>query len=152
MGRQEQKLRDGAQQYLEPGEQILAALVAQARGQTQRIAGSLQVGATQMGKHTGAAADAGLQIDSPMGLILTNRRLMTLKIGMPIGLGIGGAVKDFLSAVPVGAVDSIEPKRLAAGYSIHMTVNGQEFKLESGAGSGAKELPGLLESAKAGAA
>ena len=148
MSRQEQKLRDGAQQYLEPGEEILAALVAQARGKTQQIAGSLHVGAHQMGKHAGAAADAGLQVDSPMALVLTNKRLMTLKIGAPIGLGIGGAVKDFLSAVPVSDVDSIEPKRLVSGYSIHMTVRGSEFKLESGAGSGAKELPELLARAK----
>ena len=72
-----------------------------------------------------------------MALALTQRRLMTLNIGTPFGLGIGGKVKELLGAVPIEDVDAIEVKRLALGYTITVAVRGVAFKLEANAASGA---------------
>lgn len=146
MSRQSEKIAKGAQPFLEPGEEVRVALVAAARGYTQAAAGSMNLGAHQQGKAGAAAADAGLQIASPMGVALTNQRLLTLRIGTPIGLGIGGAVKELLSAVPLADVDSIEVKRLALGFTIALTVRGSTFKLEANAASGAPALAELFES------
>jgi hypothetical protein len=145
MSRQSEKIVKGAREYLDSGEEVLAALVAAARGHTQAVAGSMNLGAHQQGTAGAAAAEAGLQIASPMGVALTNRRLLTLRIGTPIGLGIGGAVKDLLSAVPITDVEAIEVKRLALGYTIALTVRGSTFKLEANAASGAPALAEAFE-------
>jgi hypothetical protein len=140
MSRQSEKIVKGAQQFLEDGEEVLAALVAAARGHTQAVAGSMNLGAHQQGRAGAAAADAGLQIASPMGVALTQKRLLTLRIGTPIGLGIGGGVKELMSAVPIEDVEAIEVKRLALGYTIALTVRGSTFKLEANAAANARAL------------
>jgi hypothetical protein len=140
MSRQSEKIVKGAQQFLEDGEEVLAALVAAARGHTQAVAGSMNLGSHQQGRAGAAAADAGLQIASPMGVALTPKRLLTLRIGTPIGLGIGGGVKALMSAVPIEVVEAIEVKRLALGYTIALTVRGSTFKLEANAASNARAL------------
>ena len=149
MSRQSDKIVKGAQEFLEPGEEVRAALVAAARGHTQAVAGSMHLGAHQQGRAGAAAADAGLQIASPMGVALTNRRLLTLRIGTPIGLGIGGSVKALLSAVPIADVEAVEVKRLAVGYTIALTVRGSTFKLEANAASGASALAEAFEQVRA---
>lgn len=145
--KQGRKIADGAEAYLEPGERLLVALVAQARGATTaRVGGNLianELGARKAGRNADAAGEAGLVVRSPMGLVLTDRRLLTLAISTPWGLGLGGTVKELLSAVPVEDVESIEVKRLAAGRRITLTVRGTEFKLEAGAGA---DADGLAES------
>jgi hypothetical protein len=145
--RQARKVASGAEQHLEPGEQVVAAMVAAARGHTQAMAGSLHVGTHQKGKANAAAREAGLVIASPMGVVLTQRRLLTLKIGAPIGLGIGGAVKDLLSAVPIAEIDGMEVKRLALGFKIMLRVRGSEITLEANAAAGAKDFAAALEAA-----
>ena len=150
MKRAAEKIKEGAQPYLEPDEVVHAALVVAARGHTQQVAGVRELGSRQKGKQVAAGEDVGLQVTSPMALVLTQQRLMTLKIGAPIGMGLGGKVKEFLSAVPISDVDSIEAKRLAAGHKITVTVRGVPIALEAGAGSGAGDLPEALERAKAG--
>ena len=149
MSRQNDKIAKGADQFLEPGEEVRVALVAAARGHTQAVAGSMNLGAHQQGRAGAAAGEAGLQIASPMGVALTNRRLLTLRIGTPIGLGIGGAVKDLLSAVPIADVDAIEVKRLALGFTIALTVRGSTFKLEANAASGAPALAEAFDQERA---
>ena len=57
-------------------------------------------------------------------------------------------VKDLVSAVPVGDVDSIKVKRLAAGKTITVSVRGVPFVLEAGAGADAKGVAEALERAK----
>jgi hypothetical protein len=148
MSRYEQKIKDGARPFLEDGEEVLAAVVAAPRGYTQAAAGSLQLGAHQQGRATDAAAGAGLVLRAPMALALTSRRLMTLNVGTPLGLGLGGKVKGLLSAVPIEAVDKITVRRLALGYTIQVTVRGTEFKLEANAASGAKSLADAFERAR----
>jgi hypothetical protein len=83
-----------------------------------------------------------------MAVAVTPKRLLTLKIGTPIGLGIGGEVKELLSAVPISEVESIDVKRLLLGYKIKLNVRGSEIVLESNAASGARALPEALDAAR----
>jgi hypothetical protein len=80
--------------------------------------------------------------------VLTNKRLLTVQTGEALGMGVGGAVKDVLSAVPITDVDSIKVKRLLLGYVVTLTVRGSEFKLEANAAAGAKPMAEALERAK----
>jgi len=86
-----------------------------------------------------------------MALAVTPRRLLSLKVTAPIGLGIGMKVQELVSAVPVSEVDSIELKRLAVGKTVTVTVRGVPFVLEVGAGADAKGVAEALERAKAAA-
>jgi hypothetical protein len=86
-----------------------------------------------------------------MALAVTPRRLLSLRITAPIGLGIGMKVKELVSAVPVSEVDSIEVKRLAVGKTVTVTVRGVPFVLEVGAGADAKGVAEALGRAKAAA-
>jgi hypothetical protein len=159
MARAEAKIKDGAAPYLEEGEEVLAAMVARPRGWTQSTAspggGAVAglVGGTLGGKkqqqNVGAAEEAGFEITSPMALAVTNRRLLSLKISSPVGLGIGGDVKELVSSAPLNDVDSIELKRLAVGKTVTVTVRGAPFVLEVGAGANAKGVAEAFEQAKA---
>lgn len=147
--KQGQKVIDGAAQFLEPGEQVLAGIVAQARGTTLAKAGggiiASEIGARKAGREHSAAAEAGLVVGSPMGLVVTDRRLMTLGITMPWGLGLGGSVKELLSAVPISDVERFEVKRLGVGRSMTLEVRGTEFKLEAGAGADVQGIADAIE-------
>jgi hypothetical protein len=138
MSRHEQKIKDGVARFLQDGEQVLAAVIAAPRGSTQQAAGSMQLGSAQRAHAHGAAELVDLRLEAPMAVAITQRRLLTLKIGTPIGLGIGGKVKELMSAVAIGDVDSIAVQRLALGYTITLTVRGIAIKLEANAASGAK--------------
>ena len=158
MSRHEPKIKEGAQPFLEEGEEVLAAIVARPRGWTQASAGgagpgmvAASLGAKKQRKHQEAGEQAGLQLASPMALAVTNRRLMVFKTSSPIGMGVGGEVKELVSAVPLSQVDSIELKRLLVGKIVVVTVNGVEVKLETGGGAGAKPLVEAFEQAKAAA-
>jgi hypothetical protein len=87
-----------------------------------------------------------------MALAITERRLLALKISSPIGLGLGGDVKELASSAPLSDVDSIEVKRLAAGKTVTVTVRGVPFVLEVGAGANAKGVAEAFERAKGAAA
>ena len=63
-----------------------------------------------------------------------------------MGLGIGGDVKELLSAASLGDVDSTELKRLAVGKTV--TVRGTPFVLEVGAGANAQGVSEAFEQAK----
>ena len=159
MARAEAKIKDGAAPYLEDGEEVLAAMVARPRGWTQSnaspgggaVAGLIggTLGGKKQQQNVGAAEDAGFEITSPMALAVTNRRLLSLKISSPVGLGIGGDVKELVSSAPLSEVDSIELKRLAVGKTVTVTVRGTPFVLEVGAGANAKGVAEAFEQAKA---
>ena len=161
MARAEAKIKDGAAPFLEPGEEVLAAIVARPRGWTQSnaspgggvVAGAVGgvLGGKQQQENMGAAEDSGFEIASPMALAVTNQRLLSLKISNPVGLGIGGDVKELVSAAPLSEVDSIEMKRLAVGKTVTVTVRGTPFVLEVGAGANAKGVAEEFERAKAAA-
>jgi hypothetical protein len=154
----EEKIRKGAAPLLEPGEQVVAAVIVRPRGWTQATAGAAGPGALAArmgaGKQVGnveAAELAGFKLASPMALGVTQRRLLSIRIGSPIGLGIGGKVKELVAAIPVAEVDSIDVRRLAVGKTIMLTVRGVSFALEANAAADAQSVVAALERAKAGA-
>ena len=151
MSAYDRKIKEGAKPFLDEGEEVLASIVARPRGHTQSIAGSGLIGGKQQGKAKAAAAGAGFQLASPMALAVTSKRLVVLKIGSPIGLGIGGKVKELASSVPLADVQSIEVKRLPAGQVVTVNVGGNEVKLEANAMAGGKGLAEAFEQAKASA-
>jgi hypothetical protein len=159
VGRTESKIKDGAAPFLEEGEEVLAAMVARPRGWTQAgasagggaVAGLVggALGSKKQQRQADAAEAGGFELASPMALAVTQRRLLSLEIGAPIGLGIGGSVKRLVSAVPLAAVDSIRVKRLAVGKTVTVTVRGSEFVLEVGAGANANGVVEEFERARA---
>jgi len=161
MARYETKIKEGAAPFLEQGEEVVAAVMARPRGWTQAgasagggvIPGLIggAIGGKKQQKQADAAEEAGFELASPMALAVTQRRLLSLKVGSLIGMGMGGKVEGLVSAAPLSDVDSIEVKRLAAGKTITVTVRGVPFVLEVGAGANAKGVAEAFERAKAAA-
>jgi hypothetical protein len=85
-----------------------------------------------------------------MALAVTQSRLLVLRIGSPIGMGIGGKVKEIVSAVPVSAVDSIEARKLASGKVVTVTVRGVPIALETNAMANVKGLIDAFNQVRAG--
>jgi hypothetical protein len=75
-----------------------------------------------------------------MAIVLTNRSLLTVKISAPIGLGMGGNVKELMTAIPLTEVDSIEVKKIALRQNITLIVRGVEIPLETNAKANARGL------------
>jgi hypothetical protein len=148
----EDKIKRQAEPFLEPGEQVLAAIIAQPRGMTRARAGGLgpsAIGGRKVKQQRAAAESTGLELTSPMALAVTGSRLVVLGISAPIAMGKGGDVKGFVSAVPLAEVDSIEVKRLPVGKVVIVSVRGVAMKLEAGAGADAKGLALAFEQASA---
>ena len=158
MARAEAKIKECAAPFLEQGEEVLAAIVARPRGWTQSsaspgggaAAGLIggAIGGKKQQQNMAAAEDSGFEITSPMALAVTDRRLICFKISNPVGLGIGGDVKELVSAAPLSEVDSIEVKRLAVGKTVTVSVRGTPFVLEVGAGANAKGVAEEFERAR----
>ncbi len=147
--RYEDKFKTGAEPYLEPGEEVLTAFIAQARGRGQAMSGNLvagELGARQARKARAGAEAAGLVIEYPMAIAVTNQRLLTLKITTPV-LGRGGEVTELLSAVGLRDVDSVHVRRFGLGKRITITVNGANVELEGNVG--ANEFAEAFEHVKA---
>lgn len=140
MARAEEWVTEGAAPFLEPGEQVLVAIVAAPRGHTQAVAGVQELGERQRDRVAGAAAEAGIRVEAPMALALTPKRLLALSISNPVGMGVSGKVKGVLSSVAIADVDAIEVKRLLMGSRVTVTVRGAAIKLETGAGARSKPL------------
>lgn len=156
MSKQEDKIIDGVRPLLEPGEEPLVAIVAQPKGTTKGAAGRGALGAVagsgmgskeRRGAHE-AAAEAQVVLASPCAVVLTRQRLLTVKIGAPIGLGMGGKVKEVLSAVPLAEVQAVEVKKIALRQNITLHVRGQAIELEANAAASAAELASTLASLK----
>jgi len=94
----------------------------------------------ELSRSSGAAEAGEVRVENPMALALSQRRLLTLKISQPIGVGIGGKVKEVLTAIPLREVDSIEVKRIALRQNITITVRGVEIPLETNAKANAGGL------------
>lgn len=145
----EDKIREGAQPFLHSGEHVLAAFVARPRGWTQQMAGSMHVGATQQGHaHEGAAA-AGFALASPMAIAITQYRILSFSMGAQAGMGVGGGVKELVGQAPLADVGSLTTKRLLVGKIVEITVRGESFKLEVGAGANTKGVVEEFNKAKA---
>jgi len=85
-----------------------------------------------------------------MALALSDKRLIVFGIETS-AMGKPKAVKELVSAVPIGEVESIRVKRLLVGKTLTVSANGAEAKLEVGAGQDAKGLAEQFERVKAGA-
>src|SRR5215213_7374949 len=136
----EKKFAEGARQYLEEGEEIRVACIAQAKGYTKLMVSGLDLGRREVGRASAAAEAGEVKVANPMAVVLTDRRLLTLRISMPIGLGIGGSVKELLTALPLSEVDSITVKKIALRQNVTITVRGVEIPLETNAKASAKPL------------
>ena len=137
MADQLEQIRQYAEAFLEDGEGLIAAMSASPRGRnTATAAGGVgsMIGSKMISGQVDKAKAAGLRIESNMALVLTQRRLLTVKVGYSIGGAITG-VKELLSAVPLGQVASIEGKRFGLGGLLIITPRGgQPIKLECRAG------------------
>jgi hypothetical protein len=156
MSKQEDKVIEGIRPYLGQGEEPLVAIVAQPKGTTRAAAGLGALGAAgaamgggqQRAAHDAAAA-AGLELSSPCAIVLTRQRLLTVKIGAPIGLGLGGKVKDVLSWVPVSDVGGIEVQKVALRQNVTLHVRGEAISLEANAAASATAMAAALAALKA---
>jgi hypothetical protein len=137
MADQREQIKPYAEVFLDDGEELIAAMTASPRGRnTATAAGGVgsMIGSKMVSGQVDKARAAGLRIESNMALVLTQRRLITVKVGYSIGGAITG-VKEFLSAVPLGQIASIEGKRLGLGGVLILTPRGgQPVKLECRAG------------------
>lgn len=148
MGAYDKKLKEGARAFLDDGEEVLAAFVARPRGWTQAMAGARSLGQAQMRQAGAGAEEAGFALASPMALALTQRRLLSLKIGSPIGMGIGGKVKELAGSTSLAHVESIEVKSLGLGKTVTITIDGHPFVLEANAAADAKGFVAEFERAR----
>jgi hypothetical protein len=133
----EAQLKEKARSMLEPGEEILAAVVAQPRG-TNVARGGANLGAQMVGdvwagKSRGGAEKAGLELTNPMALALSDKRLLVFGIETS-AMGKPKGVKELVSSVPLSEVESISVKRLLVGKTIKVALGSGEVKLEAGAG------------------
>ena len=146
-----EQLKEEARPFLEQGEEIVASIVAQPRGTSNSKVGGLApqaIGGAWAGKSKQGAEAAGLTLTNPMALALSDRRLIVFGIETS-AMGKPKAVKELVSAVPVGEVESIQVKRLLVGKTMTVSANGAQAKLEVGAGQDAKGLAEQFERAKA---
>ncbi len=143
------KYREQAAEYLEDGEQVLSACIAQPKGRTlAAVSGggiAREMGLRQQNNASAAGEQAGLLVEGPMAIAVTDRRLMTFKISAPV-LGRGGNIKELLSAIPLSAVDAWEYKKFGMREKTTITVGGTPVALEGAAGG--KELHAAYEQAR----
>ena len=133
MADQLEQMRQYARTFLEADEQLVAVMTASPRGKNTAIAaggvGSM-IGSKMVQGQVKNAAAAGLRVESQMALVLTQRRLLTVKVGFTLG-GTINAVKEVLSAIALAEVDSIEAKRFGLGGVLTIAPRGgQPIKLE----------------------
>ncbi len=151
MSNHEEALRAGVTPLLDPGEVVLAAIVASPRGSTTAQMGGAagMIGGTKAGKQGQGAAAAGLVLERNSGLVLTANRLLTFRLSISL-LGAVKEVKEMLGSLALSEVTSLAVSRLGAAGVITVAANGAEFKLEAKAGP-AKQLAAAYDQARAGA-
>jgi hypothetical protein len=128
MSKHEDSIRESAQDLLEPGEEIVSALVVSPRGSGTAMAGGVavgEIGARWSGKNVKKAEEVGLVVKRNSGLTLTNRRLLTLDLGISLTGGIK-EVKGLLSDLPLESVDAMKSK----WNVLTVDAGGSQIKLE----------------------
>lgn len=136
----EDKILDGIRSLLEPGERALAAMVGRPHGWSQSAAGSMIIGGSQQQRATDAADAAGFALASPMALAITDRRLLSLSMGAQAGMGLGGGVKELVGQAPLSDVDDVKVKRKLMGGQVEVSLRGEKFSIDYGAGANAKGI------------
>ena len=140
MSNHEAAIREGASDKLDPGEPILAAIVASPRGSTTAQMGGAAglIGGSRAGQQGQSADAAGLVVQRNSGVVLTPTRLVTFALSISL-LGAVKEVGEELQALPLDQVQSLEVKRMGAAGVITIDANGTQFKLEAKGGP-AKDL------------
>src|SRR5262245_1332953 len=148
MSNHEEAIKAGAAPFLEPGEAVLAAIVASPRGSTTAAMGGAAgiIGGGKAGKQGQGAAASGLVVERNSGLVLTPTRLVTFRLGISF-TGSVKEVKELLASVPLAEVTSLEVSRMGAAGVMKVAANGSEFKLEAKAGP-AKQFAATFDQAK----
>ena len=149
----EAQLKEEARPFLEPGEEIVASIVAQPRGTSTAKAGGLgpsSIGSAWAGKSKKAGKQAGLALTNPMALAVSDKRLLVFAIETS-AMGKPKSIKELFSSAPIAEVDSVAVKRLLVGKVVTVGMGGAEVKLEVGSGQDAKGLAAEFERAKASA-
>jgi hypothetical protein len=136
----EDKILKGIDSLLQPGEQALAAMVGRPHGWSQAIAGSMMIGSSKQQRANDSADAAGFALASPMALAITNHRLLSLSMGAQAGMGIGGGVKELVGEAPLSDVDDVKVKRKLLGGQVEITLRGEKFSIDYGAGANAKGI------------
>src|SRR3954447_15465329 len=141
MADQLEQIREHAQAFLEPGEETLAAMSASPRGRNTAMAaggaGSM-IGYKMVSGQVKKAEQLGLKVESNMLVVLTDQRLLTMKVKYSMG-GTITAFNEVLSAIPLSQIESIEAKRAGLAGVLIITGHGSEpFKLECQVGRARK--------------
>src|SRR3954452_11548025 len=133
MADQLEQISEHLRPYLDDGEQPIAAMTAAPRGKNTQIDGGGVggvVGGRMGGGQVKRAESAGLRLDSNMAVVLTDHRLLALKVKFTMGGAIKG-VEQLLGAVPLREVDSVGAQRVGLGGNLVLTLRGGEpIKLE----------------------
>lgn len=150
MSDNQDKIAEGVQPFLEAGETVRAALNAQPRGQTTAVAtGGIarMIGQAKTGRVHKAAGEAGIRVAAPMGVVLTDRRLLTLAITTSMAMGKVTGVKEVMSSIPLSEVESVDARRVGFAGVLVITARGSEVKLEAPKVGPAKALAEAFASA-----
>ena len=148
MSKHQDSITEGAAGLLLPDEEVISALVVSPRGSSTAAAPALaagEIGRRWSNKNKDAARDVGLVVKRSSGLVLTNRRLVTLDLAISMTGGIK-EVKDLLSEVPLDQVDEIKSK----WNVLTISAGGVQFKLECKPPA-AKELARVFAATKSAA-
>jgi len=137
-------IRTGAAEFLHPSEDVIATLVVSVRGHQQTRAGGVAgiVGGARAGRARKAAEGAGIELASPMALVLTSRRLLTFETGR------GGNVKAMLNELVLQEVGGLEVRRVGLGASLILTLRDTSIALESRVGA-SRDFAEVLAQARA---
>lgn len=148
MSKHQVSITEGAAGLLLPDEEVISALVVSPRGSSTAAAPGLaagEIGRRWSNKNKDAARDVGLVVKRSSGLVLTNRRLVTLDLAISMTGGIK-EVKNLLSEVPLDQVDEIKSK----WNVLTISAGGVQFKLECKPPA-AKELARVFAATKSAA-
>ena len=149
MSKHRDQIIAGAKQLVD--EEILGAAFAKPRGATTAVAGggliSNEIGAQWAGKQHRGAESAEIKLGNPGAVAVTPASLLTLSVGVSLGGQIKD-VKEVLSTVPLGDVESLAVKRMGLAGVMEITARGSSFKLEGKVGD-MREFAAAFERARA---
>jgi hypothetical protein len=112
-------------------EGLLGATFAKPRGSavTASVGGIAGIFGLSAGKQVEGAAAAGIRLGDPGAVAVTRTSLVTMSVGVSFS-GQINEVKEILSVVPLGQVDSVQVKRMGFVGVMEISVAGTSFKLE----------------------
>lgn len=132
-------------------EDLLGAAFGKPRGSTTMAVGggliATEIGARRAGKEGKGADAAGIKLGNPGAVAVTPTSFVTMEVGVSMG-GQIKEVKEVLSTVPLGSVDSVEVKRMGLAGVMEISAGGGSFKLE-GKVKDMREFAAAFDRAKA---